>query len=165
MIPHHPLPQHHSSFLRGPPACLSSVKTKKKSFLVQINSGCPRWEDLLIQDEFQCLPEPLVGKDIDDWIAGRVEVSKPDKDVKDQWWCDEVKEAVHQCVDGKGKPAQEINAHSNAQGLGGFSFTLGSLSQAFAEGTDLLDLPGSNHEDLYVQTDHDQAGEKEHGEV
>lgn len=137
----------------------------KESFSVQINSGCLWWEDPLTQDEFQSLPEPPVGKDVDDGVAGRVEVSQPDEDVEDQWWCDEVKEAVHQRVNGEGKPAQEVYAHSDAQGLGSFSFTFGSPSQAFVEGADLLGLPGSNHEDLYIQTDHDEAGEKKHREV
>lgn len=136
----------------------------KKSFLVQINSACPRW-DLPTQAESQCLSEPSVGKDIDDRVAGWVEVSKPDKDVEDQWWCDEVKEAVNQRVNGEGKPAQEVNAHSNAQGLGSFSFTFGSPGQVFAQGDDLLSLPCGNHKNLHIQADHDEAGEKEHRKV
>ena len=106
-------------------ACIQSI-------LVQINCGSPWREDLPTQEKFQCLPEPPVGKDIDDGVAGRVEVSKPDKCVKDQWWCDEVKETVSHRVDSEGKPAQKVHTHGDAQGLGSFSFTFGSSSQAFA---------------------------------
>ena len=106
-------------------ACIQSV-------LVQINCRSPWWEGLPTQEKFQRLPEPPVGKDIDDGVAGWVEVSKPDKRVEEQRWCDEVKEAVDHRVDGEGKPAQEVNTHSDAQGLGSFSFTPGSSSQAFA---------------------------------
>lgn len=159
MTPHSPLPQHHSSFLLL--ACIQL----KKSFLVQINSACPRWEDLPTQAEFQCLSEPSVGKNIDDRVAGWVEVSKPDKDVKDQWWCDEVKKAVNQRVNGEGKPTQEVYPHSDAQSLGSFSFTFGSPSQVFAQGVDLLSLPCGNHKNLHIQADHDEAGEKEHRKV
>lgn len=151
----------HSSRKTLPLACIQL----KESFLVQINCRCTWWEDLPTQDEFQRLPEPPIGKDVDDGIAGWVEVSKPNEDIKDQWWRHEINEAVNQCVNGEGKPTQEVYAHSNAQSLGGFSFTLGSPSLAFTHGVDLLSLSGSNYEDLHIQADHDEAREKEHREV